>query len=129
MDRITLAGMTFSGRHGVLEGEQAEAQPFVVSVDFPVNAARAARADELGATIDYAAVFDCVRDVVENRSYRLIETLAEAIAAAVLERFAVSEVEVRLRKPRAPLPGVFDHVEITIRRTGASGRPTRPPQS
>ena len=120
-DRITLAGMTFIGRHGVLDAEQTDAQPFVVTVSYPVDAARAARADDLDSTVDYSAVFDCVREVVEERSYRLIETLAEAIAAAVLERVPVSDVEVLLRKPEAPLPGTFDHVEISIRRSREPG--------
>lgn len=115
-DRITIEGMTFIGRHGVLEGEQAEGQPFVVSVDYPVDAAAAARSDELGSTVDYAAVFDCVREIVEERSYRLIERLAEAIAGELLARFPVADVRVRVRKPEAPLPGDFEHVEISIRR-------------
>lgn len=118
-DRITLAGMSFTGRHGVLEAEQAEAQLFVVSVEFPVDAARTARTDDLDSTVDYAAVFECVREVVEERSYRLIETLAEAIAAELLERFPIGAVAVRLGKPKAPLPGAFDNVEISIQRRRA----------
>ncbi len=121
-DRITLEGMTFTGRHGVLPDEQVEAQPFVVSVEFPVDARSAARDDTLASTVDYGVVFDAVREVVEQRSYRLIETLAEAVAAAVLERTAVTSVRVRLRKPKAPLPGAFDHVEIEIRRTADESR-------
>ena len=124
-DRITLAGMSFTGRHGVLEHEQVDPQRFVVSVDFPVDAARTARSDDLSSTVDYAAVFECVREIVEERSYRLIETLAEAVASAVLERFPVSEVAVRLRKPEAPLPGSFEHVEISVRRRAGGGAGSR----
>ena len=115
-DRITLAGMSFTGRHGVLEHEQAGLQPFVVSVEFPVDAAATARTDDIGTTVDYSAVFESVREVVEERSYRLIETLAEAIAAELLGRFPIATVAVRLRKPNAPLPGAFEHVEIAIQR-------------
>lgn len=118
-DRITLAGMTFVGRHGVLEAEQAEAQPFVVSVEFPVDAAATAQTDDLDTTVDYAAVFESVREVVEERSFRLIETLAETIAAELLERFPIATVGVRVGKPKAPLPGAFDHVEISIQRPRA----------
>ena len=130
-DRLTLAGMTFSGRHGALPEEREATQPFVVSVDLFVDAAAAAAADALAAAVDYPAVFGRVRRVVETTSHRLIETLAEAIATDVLESFDVDEVEVRLRKPQAPLPGRFDHVEITVRRVrrderGPARREERP---
>lgn len=115
-DRLTLAGMAFVGRHGVPDDERGAPQRFEVDLAMVVDAAAAASSDELSATVDYAAVFERVRSVVEERSYRLIETLAEAVAREVLEGFALSEVEVRLRKPDAPLPGTFDHVEIAIRR-------------
>ena len=115
-DRITLAGMSFTGRHGVGEQEQAQLQPFVVTVEFPVDAAATARTDDIETTVDYAAVFECVREIVEEQSYNLIETLAESIAAQLLERFPIATVTVRLQKPNAPLPGAFDHVEIAIHR-------------
>ena len=125
-DRLTLAGMAFSGRHGVLPEEQAAAQPFLVSVELVLDTRSAAANDDLSATVDYRGVFDVVRDVVETRSYRLIETLADAVAAEILARFGVEEVEVRVRKPEAPLPGRLDYVEVAIRRGAeAAGVATR----
>ena len=115
-DRLTISGMTFMGRHGVLPEEEVESQRFVVDVDLAVDAQRAAEHDDLSATIDYAAVFDAVRGVIETESYRLIETLAETVAARLLETLPLTELEVRVRKPNAPLPGTFDHVEVAIRR-------------
>ena len=115
-DRLTLAGMVFHGRHGVLDEERREPQRFVVDVEMVVDAAAAAANDDLTATVDYAGVFECAREVVETESHRLIETLAERIATEVLSRLALEEVTVRVRKPDAPLPGPFDHVEIAIRR-------------
>jgi len=53
---------------------------------------------------------------VEDRSFRLIEALAGTIAQAVLEATAARNVVVRVRKPRAPLPGPFETVEVTVRR-------------
>ena len=117
VDRLTLAGMVFQGRHGVLEHERAEAQRFVVDVEMSVDAAAAASDDDITRTVDYAAVFEAVRRVVEEESHRLIETLAEAIARALLVGFPLGEVEVRVRKPDAPLPGTFDYVEVAIRRS------------
>jgi 7,8-dihydroneopterin aldolase/epimerase/oxygenase len=115
-DRITLRGMRFMGRHGVNPEEQVTAQPFEVDVILRTELSRPATTDELADTIDYSAVFRIAAEIVENRSYRLIERLAGAIAEAVLAAFPIDDVEVRVRKPKAPLPGALETVEARLRR-------------
>jgi len=115
-DRITLRGMRFAGRHGVGAAERSEPQPFEVDLIVRLDLARAAATDDLADTIDYAALFELTRSVVEERSFHLIEALAGAIADAVLAGHPVADVEVRVRKPKAPLPGAFETVEARIRR-------------
>jgi dihydroneopterin aldolase len=122
-DRIELRGMRFEGRHGVLPQEAAEPQPFEVDVVLELALARAGTADDLAMTVDYGTVFDRARAVVEAGPHAaLIETLAERIAADVLAGHpAVEAVTVRLRKPRAPLPGVFAWAGVEIRREREGG--------
>lgn len=115
-DRITVHGMRFMGRHGVTAEERAEPQPLEVDVVLRLDLSRPAASDDLADTVDYAAVFVLVRQVVEGRSFHLLEALAGAIAEAVLATFRVDEVETRVRKPKAPLPGAFDTVEVRLRR-------------
>jgi dihydroneopterin aldolase len=116
-DRIELRGMRFLGRHGVTLEERMEPQPFEVDVVLWANLTDAAATDELAATIDYSAVFARVGEVVQGASFRLIEALASAIIEAVLEsQPLVDSVEVRVRKPQAPLPGQFETVEAVLRR-------------
>jgi dihydroneopterin aldolase len=115
-DRITLRGMRFMGRHGVNPEEQMTAQPFEVDLILRTDLSRPATTDELADTIDYGAVFKVAAEIVEDRSYRLIERLAGAIAEAVLAAFPIDDVEVRVRKPKAPLPGAFETVEARLRR-------------
>jgi dihydroneopterin aldolase len=115
-DRITLRGMRFAGRHGALPGEQLTPQPFEVDVVMALDLAPAAASDDLADTVDYAAVFDLVRSIVEGQSLRLVEAVAGAIADAVLAAHAVDEVEVAVRKLQAPLPGKFETVEVRLRR-------------
>jgi 7,8-dihydroneopterin aldolase/epimerase/oxygenase len=122
-DRIVLTNMVFHGRHGATEGERAHAQAFEVDVEIHLDLAPAGRTDDLARTVDYGEVFEICRGIVEGPSRQLIEALAESIASAVLERSAAADAEqvvVRVRKPRAPLQGQFDHasVEITRRRAG-----------
>ena len=122
-DSITLRGMRFAGRHGALPGEQLTPQPFEVDIVLALDLAPAAASDDLADTVDYAAIFDLVRGIVEGQSFRLVEAMAGAIADAVLAAHAVDEVEVAVRKPQAPLPGEFETVEVRLRRR-RRGRPS-----
>ena len=116
-DRLSLLGMRFRGRHGVLPTEKLNDQPFEVDVVLHADLRDAAERDDLAATVDYAALFDLVRAIVEGPSFNLIEALAGAVARAVLaatDPVLVDAVEVRVRKPEAPLDGEFDTVEATL---------------
>jgi len=125
-DRISLIGMRFLGRHGVLLEERLEPQPFEVDVILHADLGVASASDALTDTADYARLFERVREIVEGESFRLIEALAGAIASMTLastDPAVVEAVEVRVRKPQAPLPGVFAHVEAALirRRLDESG--------
>ena len=116
-DRLSLIGMRFAGRHGVHAEEKVTPQPFEVDVVLHADLEPAADSDDLGATVDYGALFELVRGIVEGGSYDLIEALAGAIARAVLAVTPpemVDAVEVRVRKPEAPLDGIFDTVEAAL---------------
>ena len=118
-DRLSLLGMRFEARHGVLDWEKETPQPFEVDVVLSADLSTAAERDEIGATVDYAALFDLVRGVVEGPSYDLVEALASEIASAVLaatDPAIADEVEVRVRKPKAPIDGAFDTVEAALTR-------------
>jgi 7,8-dihydroneopterin aldolase/epimerase/oxygenase len=116
-DRLSLIGMRFEGRHGVLPAEKVDPQPFEVDVVLHADLAPAARSDDIRDTADYAALFDLVRGIVEGPSRDLIEALAGSIADAVLgatDAGLVAAVEVRVRKPDAPIGGAFRTVEAAV---------------
>jgi len=118
-DRLSLLGMRFEARHGVLDWEKETAQPFEVDLVLHVDLARAAERDELAATVNYAELHELARVIVEGPSFDLIEALAGAIARAALDTTdpaIVDAVEVRVRKPKAPIDGAFDTVEAALMR-------------
>jgi dihydroneopterin aldolase len=107
-DRLTLRNMRFEARHGVLPHEKVDAQPFEVDLVLHADLSTAARTDALADTVDYAALFDLVRAIVTGPSFDLVETLADALARAALaatDPSLVDAVEVRVRKPHAPIDG------------------------
>jgi dihydroneopterin aldolase len=116
-DRLSLLGMRFEARHGVHPEEKETAQPFEVDLVLRADLAVPAATDTLETTVDYGSLYDLVREIVEGPSFDLIEALAGAIARAVLaatDPALVDEVEVRVRKPKAPIDGAFDTVEAAL---------------
>ena len=124
-DRLSLLGMRFEGRHGFLPDEKLNAQRFEIDLVLHADLDPAARSDDLARTVNYADLFVLVRGIVTGPSFDLIEALAGTIAGAVLaatDATIVSGVEVRVRKPDAPMDGEFDTVEAALvrRRPGTA---------
>lgn len=113
-DTLTIAGLSAECRLGVTEQERLRAQTVRIDLELSIDAAKAASRDDVRDAVDYAQLVGYVRGLAEERERRLIETLAEQIAAGVLKRFGPAEVQVRVAK-RA-LPGI-DHAAVSIRRT------------
>ena len=86
-DTLTLSRMHFFGRHGVLPEETARGQDFEVTVQLELPLAEAGRTDDLTRTVDYRAVHEVVRTVMEGPPRKLAEALAEAVAAELLRVF------------------------------------------
>jgi len=93
---VEIHGLEVFGHHGAGEEERRRGQTFLFDVTLELSEPAA---DELAATVDYRAVRDAVRDVSEGQTYKLLESLAAAAAEAVVRRFSVESVSVRVRKP------------------------------
>jgi 7,8-dihydroneopterin aldolase/epimerase/oxygenase len=116
-DRIYLHEMIFTGHHGVTDDERAEAQQIEVDLDVVLDLGPAGRSDELAQTVDYGDLFVLCRSIVEERSFHLLEGIAEAIASDILARFAaVEQVNVRVKKPGLPIEGQVEHAGVSIER-------------
>ncbi len=119
-DRILLEGMVFHGRHGTLPAERELGQPFVVDVELRLDLRAAGLADDLTRTVDYSEVHRQAKEIVEGPPAGLTETVAERIAAAVLEEHPpVEAARVKVGKPNVRLGDTVlagSAVEITRRR-------------
>jgi 7,8-dihydroneopterin aldolase/epimerase/oxygenase len=119
-DRILLEGMVFHGRHGTLPAERELGQPFVVDLELRLNLRPAGLSDDLEQTVDYGKVHRRAKEIVEGQPVNLTETVAERIAAAVLEEYPpVEAVRVKVTKPHVGLGDTVlagSAVEISRRR-------------
>jgi dihydroneopterin aldolase len=115
-DRITLRGLRARGYHGVFDFEQRDGQEFVVDAVLWTDITAAAQTDDLTKTAHYGELAKRLVAIVTGDPVKLIETLASRLADACLEDPAVSEAEITVHKPQAPIPFPFDDVAVTIRR-------------
>ncbi|MEX1278057.1 MAG: dihydroneopterin aldolase, partial [Chloroflexota bacterium] len=114
--RVSIRAIQAQGRHGVGDDERHRPQPFEVDVAVGADLSAAAAGDRLEDTVDYAALQTLVTTRVRDDSFHLIESLAASIGRAILDRWPlVTEVEVAVRKPKAPLPGPAGGVEVRLR--------------
>jgi dihydroneopterin aldolase len=115
-DRITLRGLRVRGFHGVLPEERRDGQDFLIDAVLSLDLTAAAATDDLAQTVDYSDVAHRLAAIVSGEPFDLIETLADRLAADCLEQPRVSEVEITVHKPHAPITLPFDDVTVTIRR-------------
>ncbi len=105
-DTILLEGMLFFGYHGTLPAERDLGQRFLVDVELRCDLSAAGKADDLTKTVDYSQVYHRAREIVEGPPVGLTETVAERIAAVVLQEHPIVEsVRVRVSKPQVRLEG------------------------
>jgi dihydroneopterin aldolase len=102
MDKIILEGAKFQARVGVTESERRRQQEIVLNLQAFVDTRAAGKRDDLSATVSYVEIHEVASRIISAKAYRLIEAIAEDVAAAVLEGFAaVTGVVVRVAKPAA----------------------------
>jgi dihydroneopterin aldolase len=98
---------------GVPDDERSQPQRLTISITFWPTKQGLELGDDIGRTVDYAAVCAETKNFVHNRSDRLIETLADALASHLLEVFEIRRITIELRK--FILPDV-DFVSVTVTR-------------
>ena len=110
---VELDSLEIFGRHGVLDDERRDGQNFLYDIRLEVG--DAALSDKIEDAVDYREVWETVREVSDRRQFQLIEALAAAVADALIERFEVERVRVRVRKPQpAGVPAA--HSAATVER-------------
>jgi len=116
-DRLAVRGIAVHGHHGVFEFERREGQEFRIDLVLGMDTSGAARSDDLQDTVDYGTLVDQVSSAVANDPVDLIETLAQRIADICLRNDQVTDVEVTVHKPHAPIQVPFEDVALTINRS------------
>jgi len=99
---------------GIFEVERRYEQRVHVTVELDVTDDYDGVSDRLDDVLDYGSVIEGVREIVTQRHFNLIETLAERIAEACLSDPRVEAARVAVAKPDI-VPGCAE-VGISIER-------------
>lgn len=117
MDKILMSNLGFYGFHGLLKEESVLGQKFFLDIELDVDTKEAGLTDDMTKSVSYADAYEVVRDIVQNKRFNLLEALAENIANDVLEKFDLAKgIMVRIKKPEAPVNGIYDYFGVEIRR-------------
>lgn len=112
-DIIEVTGIRAYGYTGALPEEQVLGQWF--SADLTLSYHNDARiSDRLEDAYDYRWAIKAVQHTIRHARFRLIESLAEAIAKRLLSKGLLQQVQVRLTKPAAPIPDFDGQVSVVI---------------
>jgi 7,8-dihydroneopterin aldolase/epimerase/oxygenase len=117
MDEVSLQGIEVWARHGATIAERERGQPFVLHLTVELDASAAARDDDLSKTVDYGELAQIAADTASGGPFALLETVADRVCAAVLDRFGHAvAVTCTVVKPHAPLPVPAAGASVTMRR-------------
>lgn len=118
MDRIQLTGIRCYGYVGYLPEEKVLGQWFEVDLKLWVDFSKATESDAIEDTLDYRIVIGLVQNLVRTSKFDLLERLAGALADAILQQNdIVTQVQVIVIKPSAPIPDFNGKISIEITRT------------
>lgn len=118
MDKIFLNQLEFYGYHGVFPEETKLGQRFLADVVLETDLKEAGQTDDLTKTINYAEIYQAVKEVVEGSPLKLVEAVAEKVAENILSRFPlVTSCTIKLIKPNPPIAGHYHSVAVEIVRS------------
>lgn len=102
---VSLRGMRFHARVGILAHERELPQPLEIDVGIRVSES---------TEFDYRDLYAMVAEVIDSGPLEYLERIAGSIAEAALARPEVQQVRVVIRKPHVMLPGPLAAAEIEL---------------
>ena len=103
---------------GVYPHEREQTQALFLDLALDYDFGQAAESDAIRDAVDYDDVAASVTTLIQTRRFQLIETMAEATAAMLLERLpTVRAVHLTITKPAAVPAAECSYVRVTRERS------------
>jgi len=115
MECVELKKMNFYAYHGVLAQERIIGNNYRIDLKLFLDLSKAIASDKLDDTINYAAVFNLVKEEMSIPS-QLLEHVAGRIVGKIKEKYPnISKVKLRLAKINPPVEGEIEEAAIIIK--------------
>ncbi|HOI25955.1 MAG TPA: dihydroneopterin aldolase [Paludibacteraceae bacterium] len=112
--QILLENMKFFAFHGAIPEERIVGCTYTVTVKMDVDFSEAVKTDDLNGTINYADVFNLVKEEMKKPS-NLIEHVAQRILDVIKKTYPqVEALEVRVSKHRPPVAGDMERATVVV---------------
>ncbi|MCM1159768.1 MAG: 2-amino-4-hydroxy-6-hydroxymethyldihydropteridine diphosphokinase [Roseburia sp.] len=117
MDCITITNLEVFAHHGVFPEENEKGQNFYINAKLYLSTRKAGLADELSQSVHYGEVCELIDKHMREHTYKLLETVAEQLAAEIFESYPLVErLHLEICKPHAPISLPFENVSVAIKR-------------
>ena len=117
MDKLCIENLEIYARHGVYAEENKLGQKFLICAQLGIDAGKAARQDDLRQSVNYGEVCYYIKELMEQHTFRLIETVADVLAREILLKFPlVQHIVLEVKKPNAPILLPFAYVSAVVER-------------
>jgi dihydroneopterin aldolase len=114
MQYLELKEMIFHGYHGIMEQERKVGNVYTVDLKIYFDFKQAMVTDNLNDTINYASVYEIIKQEMAIPSY-LIEHVAGRIIRHIQTDFPqIENLEIRLAKKNPPFGGDLKEAAVVI---------------
>mgnify|MGYP002869970825 CR=1 FL=1 len=116
-DEIRIDNLEVFAYHGVRRDEKENGQTFYVNAVLYTDIRPAGREDDVSLSTNYSEICHFINNWMRENMYDLIETVAESLAEQILLNFAIQDLVLEIRKPKAPVGLPFESVSVRIERS------------
>lgn len=110
--KLSIVGAQFFAYHGVKNEEQTLGGKYEIDLDLWYDATAAIINDDVNYALNYEEALNCIKEVINDDSYNLIETIANEILNLAHEKLDnLQKATVRVRKISVPIGHVVSYIQ------------------
>ena len=111
---IELKKLIFHAFHGVREEERIMGNKYRIDLKLFLDLSKAMESDHIKDTLDYADIFDLIKEEMSIPSY-LLEHAAGRIVRKIKQKYPnISKIKIRLAKINPPIEGDIQEAAVII---------------
>ncbi|MCK3655251.1 dihydroneopterin aldolase [Pasteurellaceae bacterium Macca] len=100
-DKVFIHELTLFASIGAYDWEHTIKQRLIFNIEMQWDFSKAVAEDDVQYCLNYAEVSQRIIDFVENRPFKLVETVAHQVADLIQQQFGVQHLRIELHKPKA----------------------------